>query len=96
MKKLKLPLESLHVESFETTGRGRAAAQGTVFGQSGSQDPQYDDSHEACGYNTEGPTCGPEHTCGYYNDGCHETYESCYPCDVTVACDTAFAGTCHG
>jgi hypothetical protein len=94
MKKLALTLENLQVESFETTA-GLAGRAGTVFGNSGPAVPN--DSEAECGTNTDGPTCGPENTCGYYYDTCQETYVySCYPCDASNWCNTDVGDTCDG
>ena len=86
MKKLALTLEHLQVESFETAG-GLAGRDGTVLGHSG-QVPN--DSEAECGTNTDGPTCGPENTCGYYYETCAQpSRDACGPsntCDTGLDC----------
>lgn len=94
MKKLALTLDELQVESFETTA-GLAGRDGTVLGHSAHVP---NDSEAQCdtATNTEGPTCGPENTCGYYYDTCQETrVHSCYPCDASNWCNTDVGYTCE-
>lgn len=58
MKKIKLDLNDLRVESFETTLR-EAAAEGTVFGQTASYDTLTTcTAYAYCGETAGGNKCG--------------------------------------
>jgi hypothetical protein len=85
MKKLTLSLDALTVESFDTAG-SHARAAGTVHGNQRGGVYPIGDSAEDCGYNTEGPTCGAENTCGYYYETCAQPTEDA--CGVSDYCDT--------
>ena len=85
----KLELHSLQVDSFDTAAVP-AGARGTVMANSAEQPIDTGLEGGNPGTNTEGPTCGAEHTCGYYYETCVETYEySCAPCDASNWCDTS-------
>ena len=84
--KLRLEVEQLAVESFDTAADGRA--RGTVAGHQSATDFCSDEctlQYSACGPDTCLYSCGG--TCGSY---------TCYLCNATVACGTAFDATCRG
>jgi hypothetical protein len=58
MKKIKLNLDDLKVQSFETTPARAGSAAGTVFGYIASCDncDETSDPGTACGFNTNGCT----------------------------------------
>jgi hypothetical protein len=69
MQKVKLDLNDLRVESFETT-LGAAGAEGTVFGQSG-----YTDTGEQCSF--YGDCSGAGTACGGNSNHCGGTSSYC-------------------
>lgn len=87
MKKLKLEIDLLTVQSFAVTGPGKARS---VFSQEASNTTCDDDDHPAPSYGTNctgwqtciADTCG-EYTCA---GGCTDTaQQTCnYSCQVTV------------
>ena len=74
MRKLKLELDNLEVESFETGDEARRS--GTVRGHDDDDDVE-----------TEWCTGYPD--CGVSRRGCQSPHYSCYPsCGCTQTCDT--------
>ncbi len=86
MKKLRLDLDAIRVESFDTTAP-KAAAAGTVRGHSG---------YESCWGVTCSVTCAG--TC--YGQYTCEAYNTCaHTCDLVNTCDTCATlceYTCNG
>lgn len=86
MKKLKLNLDDLKVESFATTP-SHLGEPGTVFGQSAAITCQ---GHQTCnggGCTDIGTTCAP--TCNGMGDGCSDTgtdMSACGGCNWTNSC----------
>jgi len=89
MKKLALALDDLSVESFGIVSEGHYLERGTVRGLSGVQ-PKDTEAQCDTSTNTDGPTCGPENTCGYYYDTCVQTYVFSCACGTDInLCDTS-------
>lgn len=85
MKKIQLELDSLQVESFETTPAG-SGAQGTVYGLTLSGEPELCTDFTICLRECPVPTAGL--TCGTCNPTCGST------CGST--CGTTCGSTCQG
>jgi hypothetical protein len=94
MRKLKLVLDELQVESFTATPE--AGMEGTVHGNLGDQGPLYDDpSFNDCyggGVDTVGTCIGPTYCCGVtWKPSCADT---CINTQCGNSCWTGWCNTC--
>jgi hypothetical protein len=90
MKKIRLELDMLSVETFSTTG-GAAEAGGTVKARENTEDYAGCESIDYCQGTLNCPATNATKECG----SCNTDYDSCYAysCGVTL-CDTCL--TCRG
>ena len=112
MKKLQLNLDQLQIESFDTSPETSSADEGTVYGLTGSGEPEF--CTELCTHplicgqtgNTCGNTCGGTcvNTCGNTcNASCNGTCSgntcgsSCgFTCGFTCGCQSIQFSACNG
>jgi hypothetical protein len=102
MKKLKLDLDDLRVDSFDTTPAAAAGERGTVHGQ-------YPETYRGCNTDEEtcdscfgscGDTCGYScnGTCGTCAESCNGTCNTCYTncgsCPGQWSCDPSCYSCC--
>lgn len=86
MKKLKLDLDNLRVDSFDTTPAEGNGGRGTVFGHAESF--QY-----GC---TDGASCDScAGSCGTCEASCCGTCNTCYTNCGTCPCDYSCNGSCY-
>lgn len=92
MRKLTLNVDSLVVQSFQTTAP--EAGRGTVHGQAAAQTPgcSYDGCVPTAHYSCD-PTC-PE-TCFETCDTCHTCMGSCPSCCWMTECNDTCKDTCQ-
>lgn len=96
MKKLRIALDGLHVDTFETTERSAQLPPGTVFGQSVVPDTADCSSAEQC--NVTSPEYGchgtvADNTCWQGSPECTPTVFMC-PTSWQATCNPTNEGTC--